>query len=209
MVCTKFHCFLYSPAVGTGNIPKAKEVETLTTSKPLINGLSASRTDSNSRLQILSRKIFSRKRRNKKGHQQCISWSVQREEALKVVCEHREQASLRCHQHLPVEAHSEEEHNPYLTFQLFPYGLFEDKGKSMTLFVKIIIPDECPPIHPSTKLYLSVRIHAEVGKEQRLPQLESRVNSCVCYIFKLLSHKSLLEMSENELIFQISACTAP
>ena len=36
--------------------------------------------------------------------------------------------------------------NPYLSLHLYPFGLFRDEGTSVTLQIKVNIPDDCPPI---------------------------------------------------------------
>ena len=126
-----------------------------------------------------------------------------------MIWKHKEQGSVRCPQQLQVDAWCGG-NDPHLMFQLYPYGLFEDKGKNMTLFVKVIMPDDCPPIHPSTKLYLTVRIYAVEGKEWKQllkHQLQPKMNSCMLYISKFMSHKELQKVTCDELVIEIYAST--
>ena len=124
-----------------------------------------------------------------------------------MIWNHKEQGSVRCPEQLQVDTRCGGK-DPHLTFQLYPYGLFEDKGKNMTLFVKTIIPDDCPPIHPSTKLHLTVRVSTVEGKQLHVHQLESKVNSCVLYTSKLMSHKELQKITCKKLCIEVSASTS-
>lgn len=81
-----------------------------------------------------------------------------------MIWKHEEQGCIRCPQLLQVDAQGGDS-DPFVMFRLHPYGLFEDTGKNMTLMVKIIVPDDCPPIHPSTNLYLTVRIYTVEWKK--------------------------------------------
>ena len=45
--------------------------------------------------------------------------------------------------------------NPWLSLQLYPFGLFTDEGTSVTMVVKMSIPDDCPPIPPTDTYSLS------------------------------------------------------
>ena len=166
-------------------------------------------TDAHHRPQNLGQRLFQGRSRSKKSEPRTLSWTIRREEASEMIWTHKEQGSVRCPEQLQVDAQCGG-NDPHLMFQLYPYGLFDDKGKNMTLFVKVIMPDDCPPIHPSTKLYLTVRVCTVEGKGRKqlhVHQLEPKLNSCVLYIPKFMSHKELQKITCKELHIEISAST--
>ena len=48
--------------------------------------------------------------------------------------------------------------NPHLSFLLYPFGLFSDANTNVTLQVKIVVPDNCPPIPITDTFNLSWEI---------------------------------------------------
>lgn len=174
-----------------------------------VEGTTRGVIDPHHRPQSQDQRVFQRLSGPTKSKPQTLFWTILRKEALEMVWKHEEKGCVRCPQQLQVDARSGN-NDPYLMFRLHPYGLFEDKGKNMTLFVKMIIPDDCPPIHPSAKLYLTVRVYTVEGvkrKQLHVHHLNPKVNSCVVYVPKFMSHKEVLNVDWKELDVQISAST--
>lgn len=170
---------------------------------------SQSLVDAHHRPQNQSQMISQSLSPSRKSEVQTLFWTILREEASEMVQQHEEEGCITCPQHLQVDVGCGD-NDPYVTFRLHPYGLFEDKGKNMTLFLKIIIPDVCPPIHPSTKLHLTVRVYTMEGKKRKqlhVHKLESKINSCVLYIPTFIPHKELQKIDSKELDIQISVDT--
>ena len=86
--------------------------------------------------------------------------------------------------------------NPYLTLCLYPYGLYEDANKSMTLQFKVVIPDACPPIPTKATFEISWEVFSK--EEQSFRKLESYRQSIqvkfkigMGYIHKFLTHSQV------------------
>lgn len=144
----------------------------------------------------------------KRSKPQTFFWKILKRVISEMIWKHDENSYVRCSQQIQVARYGN--NDPYLMFRLHPYGLFEDIGKNMTLFVKVIIPDDCPPIHPSTMFHLTVRIYAVEEKEWKqlhVHQLNPKVNSCVLYLHNFVSLKELQKLDWKELNIEISTST--
>lgn len=145
----------------------------------------------------------------KRSKPQTLFWNILKRVISEMIRKHNTNSYVMCPQQIQVDARYGD-NDPYLMFRLHPYGLFEDRGKNMTLFVKIVIPDDCPPIHPSTKFHLTVKIYAAEEKNRKqlhVHQLNPKVNSCVLYLPNFMSHKELQKVDWNVLDIEISAST--
>ena len=66
--------------------------------------------------------------------------------------------------------------NPYVSLRLYPFGLFEDENRSMTLLLNPIVPDKCPPLPEDANFSLSWGIFAlEADAENLLEQSKKPV----------------------------------
>ena len=145
---------------------------------------------------------FSFKRAQSKGKAQGSrpwstqnTWGLKRENLLRPIWDHQSLNNIKIPQHITIDVESGD-HNPYLSLFIYPFGLFEDKNKSMTLVVKVSIPDECPPI-PS-KATFDLRWGVSIAAKEEAKTLEDskrpvkiKFKTGVKYIHKLLPHKTL------------------
>ena len=89
--------------------------------------------------------------------------------------------------------------NPRLSFLLFPFGLFEDSSSSMTLQLKLHIPDHCPPLPLTDTFNLSWAIYTQgegaSTTGERLTHskkpLKIPFGQGMLYIFKFLPHDKI------------------
>lgn len=99
-------------------------------------------------------KLFARAPRQKRMREltkQC-TWLVNKEQLGSIIWNHKYcQSYIKYHKKLQVDVGCGDL-NPSLSLRLYPYGLFGDKGTSVTMVVKVTIPDDCPPI-PSVDTY--------------------------------------------------------
>lgn len=82
------------------------------------------------------------------------TWNIEREGVLQSIRNHKYLDFKKCPELPPIDITCGPQ-NPFLSLQLYPYGLFDDQNKSMTLLVKVIIPDDCPPIPTDANFTLS------------------------------------------------------
>ena len=85
------------------------------------------------------------------------TWSIERERLRQPIWDHKYLDFQKCTEPVPIDIECGPL-NPYLSLHLYPYGLFEDQNKSITLLIKVIIPDECPPIPSDAPFSLSWEI---------------------------------------------------
>ena len=101
--------------------------------------------------------------------------------------------------------------NPYLSLCIYPEGIFEDAGKSMTLQLKVLTPDECPPIPTKATFDLSWEILSNEGqscrklKHSKKPT-QIQFKTGMEYVHKFLSRTML---PKNEFIsLEICLCAS-
>ena len=86
--------------------------------------------------------------------------------------------------------------NPYISLLLYPYGLFADENKSVTLQVKVTLPDDCPPVPATASFNFSWEIYTkEPGQGKLLESSKKPVkvpfDRGVVYIHKFFPHTTL------------------
>jgi hypothetical protein len=85
--------------------------------------------------------------------------------------------------------------NPSLSLLLYPFGLFDDNSSSMTLQIKLKVPDKCPPLLTTDTYSLKWEIRSQ-------KTTEGKVLSCsraplvpfdrgMVYVFNFLSHNAI------------------
>ena len=80
-------------------------------------------------------------------------WVIQKGPLGQYIWDHKYHSDfIKCPEEVPIDIGCEDS-NPRLSLLLYPFGLFEDKSFSMTLQIKLRIPDKCPPLRP-TDIYL-------------------------------------------------------
>ena len=89
---------------------------------------------------------------------QC-TWVVKKTQLVSFIWNYKHHhRHIKYHRKLQVDINCADS-NPRLSFLLYPFGLFEDEGKSVTMLVKIKIPDKCPPLPPTATYILSCKVH--------------------------------------------------
>ena len=123
------------------------------------------------------------------------TWSVQKAPLGQFMWDDKCKAGhLKFRKNLPVEVDCGDL-NPTLSFLLYPFGLFDDRSLSMTLQIKVNIPDDCPPLLPTDTFTLSWAIHTQATKTmpRRLltcakKPLKIQFDRGMLYIFRFLPH---------------------
>ena len=123
------------------------------------------------------------------------TWSIKREQLLNDIWHHRDLHCIKFPELIPIDIECGP-HNPHLSLFVYPFGLFEDKNKSMTLMVKVTVPDKCPPIPSKEALELMWGVSIAANEEQKTLEnskkpVKIKFKVGVKYIYKLLSHKAL------------------
>ena len=135
-----------------------------------------------------------------------LQWRLKREEMVKIVYKHSEvkQKSITCPCQLEIEIDSFK-HIPKLTLKVFPYGLFEDEGKAVSLQVSVTTHKKSPPIPPSLLLLLTVTVLDDKGKPMRERSTEQSLNMSCFYLTDLLSHCELLTKLQGDIVQLMAA----
>jgi hypothetical protein len=97
-------------------------------------------------------------------------------------------------------------HNPKLSFLLYPNGLFEDKGKAVTMAVRIMTPDKCPPLPPSSEIHMKLVVWGGESGEvevRRCPGITERLSMRVFYVYTLITHDQLKESHCKHFILDV------
>ena len=99
----------------------------------------------------------------------------------------------KCPERVPIDIECEHR-NPYLSLFLYPYGLFSDKNKSMTLLVKTFTHDDCPPIPVTASFSMSWRVCTDAGilAHSKEP-IQVLFEKAMVYVHKFLPHSVLKE----------------
>ena len=110
---------------------------------------------------------------------------------------------MKCHKQLAIDMEYGDL-NPYVSLFLYPYGLFGDQNKSMTLLVKVILPDDCPPVPASASFNFSwiIKCKYEFGQGKLLECSRKPVripfDKGMVYIHKFFPHTAILKYDCNE-----------
>lgn len=115
----------------------------------------------------------------------------------KYIWNHKKQhiGYIKCPRKVPVDI-GYDNLNPTLSLLLYPCGLFDDTGSSMTLQLKIDIPDGCPPLPPTESFTLEwgIWVPGENSSSADRPLAASKkplkltFNQGIEYIHKFLQH---------------------
>ena len=119
-------------------------------------------------------------------------------------------AFIKCSKQVPIDIGCGN-FNPTLSLLLYPLGLFDDKRSNMTLQLKILIPDECPPLLPTDSYNLSLKICSAETRTTPGTQLEYAHKSyripfdqgMIC-IHSFLPHHIIKQCESSALEFHIT-----
>ena len=120
------------------------------------------------------------------------TWNVERESVLHSIWNHKCLDYTLCSEQVPIDIEYESL-NPYLSLLLYPYGLFSDKNKSMTLLAKVFIPNDCPPIPVTASFNMTWKIStgkADILECSKKP-IKVSFDKGMVYIHKFLPHNVL------------------
>ncbi|CAI8051843.1 hypothetical protein GBAR_LOCUS28378 [Geodia barretti] len=119
-------------------------------------------------------------------------------------------AFIKCSKQVPIDIGCGN-FNPTLSLLLYPLGLFDDKRSNMTLQLKILIPDECPPLLPTDSYNLSLKICSAETRTTPGTQLEYAHKSYripfdqgMIYIHSFLPHHIIKQCESSALEFHIT-----
>ena len=140
---------------------------------------------------------------------QC-TWTIERNQLVNNIWNPKERLSYIKY-HKPVAIDMEYgDLNPYISLFLYPYGLFADQNKSVTLLVKVILPDDCPPVPATASFNFSWDIRtkeagAGQGKvfESSKKPVKVPFDKGMVYIRKFFPHTTLQKYDCNEYEIQL------
>lgn len=139
-------------------------------------------------------------------------WILSRKDLFEPIYE-QQISSIKYPQQIPLDIDSHD-HNPYLSLFLYPFGLFDDRNKNMTLMVKVTIPETCLPI-PSKALFelrwgLSIKTEGGsktlAGDSKKVIKIKFKAG--VKYIYNILRHKILLQNKSETLELHLHISTS-
>ena len=128
-------------------------------------------------------------------------WRVKREDLVRSVSRHTHAKlrSIPCPCQLELDT-GHLKHSPKLSLKLYPYGLFEDEGKNVSLQVNIITHKKSPPISPSLQIEFTVTVLDDQGRDLRQRSTQQSLNMSVFYVPNLLSHDELIKGLQREYV---------
>ena len=128
-------------------------------------------------------------------------WKLKREEMVKSIYKHSytKMKSISCPSQFELDA-GHLKLNPKLSLTVYPYGIFEDKGKNVSLQVNIITHKKSPPISPSLQIKFTVTILDDQGRDLRQCSTQQSLNTSMFYVFNLLSHDELIKGLQGEYV---------
>ena len=141
------------------------------------------------------RPISAKKKQTDTG---CIVWKVKRDDLVLSASKHKDlkRKPLVCQSQLEIDI-GHGKNNPRMSLSLYPYGLFEDEKKNITLLatidhkrVDLVRPDLC--------IQLSVSVMDDDGHEINQKSIKERLNMNTIHIRSLLSHTDLLTTLQKD-----------
>ena len=137
-------------------------------------------------------------------------WTIEKEKLKKYIWNHEQRSSyIKCPQKLQIDIECGEL-NPFLSLLLYPFGLFGDENKSATLLVKVVVPDDCPPLPLTDHFSLSWDICTAETYSTKLVESSKKpikisFDRGMLYINKFFPYTLLQQHSCNK--FEIHMCT--
>lgn len=133
---------------------------------------------------------------------------MKRERLLKSLSKSSERKphSISCGQKIDIEL-GHGKNNPKLSIVLYPFGLFENEGKSASLQIKISYPEKCPPLPPSIQLQLKLIVYSSHKREVlREATIRECINLHSMYIHHLFNCSISLEAIGEYILIEIFCC---
>ena len=138
-------------------------------------------------------------------------WNVERESVLHSIWNHKRLDYKLCSEQVPIDIECENL-NPHLSLLLYPYGLFSDKNKSMTLLAKVIIPNDCPPIPVTASFNMSWKVSTAMTEagilECSKKPIKVSFEKGMVYVHKFLPHNVLQQNCCKMLMISIHLNTS-
>ena len=145
-------------------------------------------------------------RKAKRSHEltnQC-TWKIERDQLVHYVWSPKKWLGyIKYPKQLAINMEYGDHANPYISLFLYPYGLFPDENKSVTLQVKVTLPDDCPPLPATTSFNLSWEICTKESGQGKLLECSKKpvkipFDKGVVYIYKFFPHATLQKFVCNE-----------
>ena len=119
------------------------------------------------------------------------TWRVKKSVLGRYIMDHKHHHDyIKCPKKVPIDVGCGHL-NPSLSLLLYPFGLFDDNSSSMTLQIKLKVPNRCPPLLPTDTYSLTWEIRSQETTEGKLLSC-SRVplpfDRGMVYVFNFLSH---------------------
>ena len=155
----------------------------------------------------LRRKLSFFRSKSRSNSPQSFVWKVPREDIIKPVWRHLDQYTITRQGKIELDV-SPGKYNPKLSFLLYPNGLFQDSEKAVTMCVRIMTPEKCPPLPPSSEIRLSLVVwDGECGGvEMKRVTITEKLSMSVFYVYKVISHDQLKESQSKNFNFDIGVC---
>lgn len=153
---------------------------------------------------LLRRKLSFFRSKSRSSSPRSFTWKVAREDLIKPVWRHLKDHSITRQGKFELDV-SPGKHNPKLSFLLYPTGLFQDSGKAVTMCVKIMTPEKCPPLSPSSGIRLSLAVWDgdSGGVEIKRVTITEKLSMSMFYIYKVITHDQLKESQSKNFNFDI------
>ena len=144
----------------------------------------------------LRRRLSFLKRNARSNSTPYFSWKVAREELIKPIWRHQPNATVTRQEKLVLETNPGK-HNPKVSFILYPYGVFKDENKAVTMAVRTSISDKCPPLPPLSELRLNLTAWGGEGAQReelsRPRSVTEKLSTSVFYVYSVVTHDQLKE----------------
>ena len=132
-----------------------------------------------------------------------LVWKVGREELVRQ--KQQSQTVLTSPGRIEVDANLGK-YNPRLVLQLYPGGVFEDEGKAVTMAMRIIISEKCPPLPPTAVVHITLDVENDKGKKRL--NLHENLSTSIFYVYEVITHVDLAETKCKQFVFEVKAtCT--
>ena len=148
------------------------------------------------------RNKFSRNRppsaKKKQSSRSCTDWRIKREDLVLAAAKHKDpkRKPITCQNQLEIDiGHAKS--NPRMSLSLYPYGLFQDEKKNVTLLATIA-HKRVDLVPPDLHIQLYVSVMDDDGRELHQRSTTASVNMSPIHLFGLLSHTDLLSTLQRD-----------
>jgi hypothetical protein len=141
-----------------------------------------------------------------------FTWKIPRDDLAGPVWQHKSEATISGPVKVELNANCGK-HNPKLKFKLCPCGLGQDRGKAVTMMVRIKTPDKCPPLPPLSEVHISLVVWSGEGRDwkevKRCSSIREKLALSRFFVYSVVTHDHL-KMSTSKYSYLIkveAACS--